>query len=33
MDKEGRDFRGSLVYVLKITVNLWKVGNDEKRRI
>lgn len=30
MDKEGRAFRGSLVYVLKITVNLWKVGNDEK---
>lgn len=33
MDKEGRAFRGPLVYVLKITVNLWKVGNDEKRRI
>ena len=33
MDKEGRAFRGSLVYVRKIIVNLWKVGNDEKRRI
>lgn len=33
MDKEGRAFRGSLVYELKIIVNLWKVGNDEKRRI